>query len=188
MNLEIKRIGVWPLPIRLAIIVLSCVIVAFIGWQFLLADSIEKITKFALFEGNMKQQLVTKAYLKPYVVELQKVFQKNNETLQTLTLGFPTKNDIPKLIDTIITLSKEHGLNLHDINLHPSKKQKFTIKQPFTIRLNADYFQLGNFISAVESLEMIVHFDVVKINSNPLNTDLTVAIEATIYHYSNDIK
>lgn len=190
-TLEIKEIGLWPLPFRIAVLIAVSIVVMFLSYNFILKNSFNALDNLKSKEVGLRSEFVdiygkslNLSIYKNQMVEIQKM-------LQVLLLKLPSKGEIPMLLEDISQQALSAGLEFELIKPEDSVDKGFYVEQPVKMTLIGKYHGFGNFIAGLSKLPRIVtlHDFVIKKQGNITNnTKLVLNILAKTYWYNTKEK
>lgn len=155
-ELEIDKIGRWPLLIRIMILIGVFVVSLMVGYLMDLAEvwnnysamQSKRVDLEATFESAQHKVSNLEAYKEQVkVVEAE---------LQKLTEQLPTTNEEAGLLEDISQQAITHGLQFVSIKPSAEQHQEFYIENPIELTVSGSYQGLGEFTSSISSMPRIV--------------------------------
>lgn len=191
-SLGAENIGIWPMPLRLAILVVAVVAVLAAGFYFdtrvrreELADSkSEETNLWNSFEGKQRQA----ASLEP----LRQQLAEMKESFGALLRQLPNETEIEALVVDISQAGLSAGLEFELFRPQAEQTEEFIAVLPIQMRASGTYAELGEFISSVAALPRIVTQHNISLQprgGGPVTTsaqELTVDLLARTYRYLDD--
>jgi type IV pilus assembly protein PilO len=188
-SLDINEPGRWPLPFRIAAIVLVfAAVAAFVAYMFVIKTDIPVLERAERDEVDLRATFETKqrraANFDAYRVQLAEIERSFGAMLRQL----PGRTEIPSLLVDISQTALGAGLE-EDLFTRDVEVQKdFYAEQPIRIRYTGSFHELGNFVSGVAALPRIVTLH--NINIRPVSADavdvLTLEATAKTYRYLDE--
>ena len=188
-SLDINDAGRWPLPFRLAVIVLVFLIVSGIGiWFFIVKDKAPQLDRAqaeeqelrTTFENKQKKAANYDAY-RDQLAEIEKSFG-------TMLRQLPGETEIPSLIVDISQTGLAAGLQEKLFVPQAEVPRDFYAEKPIKIRLTGAYHEIGNFVSGIAALPRIVTLH--DINITPESSEgfdnLSMEVTAKTYRYLDE--
>ncbi len=189
-SLDINDVGRWPLPFRLAVIVIVFLLVVGLGlywtiWQdkmVLLEDA--KRTHLDLREAFEDKQRKAANY-DDYLNQLADIEQSFGTMLRQL----PGETEIPNLIVDISQTGLAAGLQENLFQPQAEIPRDFYAEKPIMIRLSGGYHEIANFVSGIAALPRIVTLhDITITRENQNNFDtLSMEVTAKTYRYLEEL-
>ena len=189
---EIKRlnprdIGIWPLPAKIAAVLLLFLIVmglaAYFGWS----------PQYDELEGKEKQEVVLRqeySSKKSQAINLDLYIQQLKEVEQqfgTLLRQLPSKSEMDALLSDINQAGLGRGLQFELFKPSSERLQDFYAEMPVDLRVTGSYHDIAAFTSDVSQLSRIVTLnDVAIVNKDPKDTVLTMEAVAKTFRYLDD--
>jgi len=183
-ELDFNDIGVWPAPVKIAMIVIIFVLIAVGGYVYFIADSIAALDTSRNKETELKVQFEMKAALASNLEAYKQQMVELEGLLQAQLRQLPNKNEVAGLLDDISFIAMDNGLKLLRINWEPEIQHEFSTELPMRIELSGSYSQLGKFTSDVAALPRIVILDSFTTVREKESGDLLMSMLAKTYRYN----
>ncbi|ANO52810.1 type IV pilus inner membrane component PilO [Woeseia oceani] len=185
-SLDVNDVGRWPLPFRVAVIVLAFVLVVGIGWYYKInQDMAPRLQRAQSDEQTLRVTFENKqrkaANYDAYRAQLTQMEQSFGTMLRQL----PGETEIPSLIVDISQTGLAAGLQEKLFQPQPEVPKDFYAEKPIKISLSGGYHEIANFVSGVAALPRIVTLhDIIITPDNADNFDrLTMEVTAKTYRY-----
>ncbi len=188
-SLDANDVGRWPLPFRIAVIVLVFVVVTGVGtWFFIVKDKHPQLEREQAEEQELRTTFENKqrkaANYDAYKAQLAQIEQSFGTMLRQL----PGETEIPSLIVDISQTGLAAGLQEKLFVPQAEVPRDFYAEKPIKIRLTGGYHEIGNFVSGIAALPRIVTLH--NITITPENTDtydnLSMEVTAKTYRYIDE--
>ncbi len=183
-ELDFNDIGVWPQPVKIAMIIIAFVLIAVGGYVYLIADSISALDASRSKEAELKIQFETKAGFASNLEAYKQQMVELEGLLQAQLRQLPNKNEVAGLLDDISFIAMDNGLKLLRINWEPEIQHEFSTELPMRIELSGTYSQLGKFTSDVAALPRIVILDSFTTVRSSEGEGLLMSMLAKTYRYN----
>ena len=183
-ELDFNDIGVWPAPVKIAMIAIIFVLIAVGGYVYVIADSIAALDASRNKETELKVQFEMKAALASNLEAYKQQMVELEGLLQAQLRQLPNKNEVAGLLDDISFIAMDNGLKLLRINWEPEIQHEFSTELPMRIELSGSYSQLGKFTSDVAALPRIVILDSFTTVREKESGDLLMSMLAKTYRYN----
>ena len=188
-SLDVNDVGRWPLPFRLAVIVIVFVVVLGLGiYWFIVKDKAPQRHRVQEEEQQLRLTFENKqrkaANYDAYKAQLSQIEQSFGTMLRQL----PGETEIPSLIVDISQTGLAAGLQEKLFVPQGEIPKDFYAEKPIKIRLTGSYHEIGNFVSGIAALPRIVTLH--NINITPESTDtfdnLSIEVTAKTYRYLDE--
>jgi len=188
-NLDVNDVGRWPMPFRVAVIVLAFVIVTGIGvYFFIIQDLNPRLEREEAKEQELRLTFENKqrkaANYDAYKAQLTQIEQSFGTMLRQL----PGETEIPSLIVDISQTGLAAGLQEKLFQPQPEIPRDFYAEKPIKIRLTGGYHEIGNFVSGIAALPRIVTLHDITITPESKDSfdNLSMEVTAQTYRYLDE--
>jgi len=185
-NLDVNDVGRWPLPFRIAVIVLAFVIVTGIGvYFFIVKDLNPRLERAQNEEQELRLTFENKqrkaANYDAYKAQLAQIEQSFGTMLRQL----PGETESPSLIVDISQTGLAAGLQEKLFQPQSEIPRDFYAEKPIKIRLTGGYHEIGNFVSGIAALPRIVTLHDITITPETKDSfdELSMEVTAQTYRY-----
>ncbi len=188
-SLDANDVGRWPLPFRIAVIVIVFVLVTGLGvYWFIVKDKAPQLDRAKQEEVDLRQTFENKqkkaANYDAYKAQLAQIEQSFGTMLRQL----PGETEIPSLIVDISQTGLAAGLQEKLFVPQPEIPKDFYAEKPIKIQLSGGYHEIANFVSGVAALPRIVTLH--NITITPEGRDefdrLSIEVTAKTYRYLDE--
>jgi len=188
-SLDANDVGRWPLPFRIAVIVIVFILVTGLGIYFtIVKDKAPLLERAQNEEQELRLAFENKqrkaANYDAYRAQLTQIEQSFGTMLRQL----PGETEIPSLIVDISQTGLAAGLQEKLFVPQAEIPRDFYAEKPIKIRLTGGYHEIGNFVSGIAALPRIVTLH--DINITPENRDsfdnLSMEVTAKTYRYLDE--
>ncbi len=188
-SLDANDVGRWPLPFRIAVIVIVFVVVTGLGiYWFIVKDKAPQLERAQSEEQELRLTFENKqrkaANYDAYKAQLSQIEQSFGTMLRQL----PGETEIPSLIVDISQTGLAAGLQEKLFVPQAEIPRDFYAEKPIKIRLAGGYHEIGNFVSGIAALPRIVTLH--DINITPEDQDsydnLSMEVTAKTYRYIDE--
>lgn len=185
-SLDANDAGRWPLPFRIAVIVIVFVLVTGLGiYWFIVKDKAPQLERERAEETELRLTFENKqrkaANYDAYKAQLTQIEQSFGTMLRQL----PGETEIPSLIVDISQTGLAAGLQEKLFVPQSEIPRDFYAEKPITISLSGGYHEIANFVSGIAALPRIVTLHDINITpEDPTDYDtLTLQVIAKTYRY-----
>ena len=188
-SLDANDVGRWPLPFRIAVIVIVFIVVTGVGtWFFIVKDKHPQLEREQAEELELRTTFENKqrkaANYDAYKAQLAQIEQSFGTMLRQL----PGETEIPSLIVDISQTGLAAGLQERLFVPQAEIPRDFYAEKPIQIRLAGGYHEIGNFVSGIAALPRIVTLhDITIVPEDPNSFDaLSMEVTAKTYRYIDE--
>lgn len=182
-ELEFDTIGVWPLGIRILLVIAVFGALLAGGYFFHVKDLKMEFNRVAGMEKELKATYQTKAFeaanLDAYRAQMVQV----EKSFGALLAQLPSDTEVPGLLEDITELGYGSSLEIKTISLQPEKVAEFYVELPIKIIAEGGYHDVGTFVSGVAGLPRIVTLHNYSMKANDGDNRLVFEIDAKTYRY-----
>ncbi len=190
-SLDINDVGRWPLPFRLAVILIVFLLVVGLGlywtiWQdkmVILDRAVQEHTDLReTFENKQRKA----ANYDRYREQLDQIEQSFGTMLRQL----PGETEIPSLIVDISQTGLAAGLQENLFQPQAEIPRDFYAEKPIMIRLSGGYHEIANFVSGIAALPRIVTLHDITITRETQGNfgALSMEVTAKTYRYLEEVE
>ncbi|MCP5018562.1 MAG: type 4a pilus biogenesis protein PilO [Ketobacter sp.] len=186
-NLDPENIGGWPLPIKVFIWVVACVVAGFLVFHLMLSDSLVRLDKVSSEEGTLMKAYEDKAFKASNLEAYKEQMKEMESTFGALLRQLPSDTEVPGLLEDISHTGLTAGLTFNSIKLAPESSREFYVELPIDIEVKGGFHAFGSFVSAVAALPRIVtlhDFDIAPAKEGTY--ELVMKIRAKTYRYKEN--
>ena len=188
-SLDTNDPGRWPLPFRVAAVVIAFLFVAVGGtYWFVVKTDMQTLDRRkreeqelrATFEQKQRKAANFDAY-REQLAEIERSFG-------TMLRQLPGKTEVPSLLVDISQTGLAAGLEEKLFQPTGEIQKDFYAELPIKIQLTGSYHELGNFVSGIASLPRIVTLHDITITraSQDVFDELTLDVTAKTYRYLDE--
>ena len=155
-NLDFQNMGGWPLPVKIAAIVIVCGVILGAGWQYDIKDLRVKIADLEAKEveqiGILERKQKKAANLAALKVQMKEMKQSFGDMLRQL----PDETEVAGLLVDISQTGLSAGLEFELFKPNKEQPKDFYVELPIQIKVLGEYHEFGEFVSGVAALPRIV--------------------------------
>ncbi|HLW73913.1 MAG TPA: type 4a pilus biogenesis protein PilO [Gammaproteobacteria bacterium] len=187
-QLDPKNMGSWPLPLRVAVLVIIYIVVIGAGYYFVIAQQREDYGKLQDTETTLKGQFEAKALQAANLDVYQKQLDDMQATFGNMLRQLPGKTEIPSILQDISQTAQVDGLKQDLFRPGGEAPKDFYAEKPIDLTLEGGYHDFGKFVSDVAALPRIVtlHNISIKPASGSGSDNLIMTLTAKTYRYLED--
>ncbi|RLA20610.1 MAG: pilus assembly protein PilO [Gammaproteobacteria bacterium] len=181
INWDLDSAGKWPLPIKIATVILFVILTVGL-WIYM--DTQDQLAKLegvekkeldlrAEFEGKQRKAVNLDAY-KQQLVEME-------ESFGAMLRQLPNKTEVADLLVDVSQTGLASGLEFELFKPQGEVPKDFYAELPIKVQVVGDYLEFGGFVSGLASLPRIVTIHDAKIS--PIKGGERLRMEATVKTY-----
>ncbi|HEV7165286.1 MAG TPA: type 4a pilus biogenesis protein PilO [Gammaproteobacteria bacterium] len=186
-TLDPKNMGSWPLPLRIAVLVLLYVAILVGGYLVpgSVADQRDQYSGLQDNETKLKSDFESKALQAANLDIYKKQLDDMQKDFGTIVRQLPGQTEIPSLLQDISQAAQVDGLKQDLFRPGGEAPKDFYAEKPIELTLEGGYHQFGKFVSDVASLPRIVtlHNINIKPASGAGTDNLVMTLTAKTYRY-----
>ncbi|NOS88157.1 MAG: type 4a pilus biogenesis protein PilO [Methylococcaceae bacterium] len=182
INWDINTAGSWPIPIKIASMVLACVSVVGLGIYFDTMDQVAALEGARQNEQTLKADFEDKQKKSINLHDYKNQLTQIEASLAEMIRQMPTEEEIASLLVDISQTGLASGLEFKLFKPEAPVLRDFYSELPITIQVTGSYQELGLFVSGLASLPRIVTLH--DVNIAPINTDGILLMKATVKTYN----
>ncbi len=184
INWDFNAAGTWPLPIKIATIVLVSLLVAAAGVYYITLDQFDELEKVEQKEKELKKIFEKKQKKAINLSDYREQLKQIEASLGEMIKQMPTKAEVANLLIDISQTGLASGLEFRLFKPAGAIRKDFYSELPIKIEVTGEYEELGLFVSGLASLPRIVTVHNVAIS--PAGKSSLLAMEATIKTYNEE--
>lgn len=182
-DLDFETIGVWPLAVRvILLVVIFCGVLAG-TYYFHVKDLGVELDRSRAQEAKLKQTFEQKAFQAANLEAYREQMAEMEKLFGALLAQLPSDTEVPGLLEDITEIGNGASLNIVSITLQPEKSAEFYVELPIKIVAEGGYHDVGAFVSGVAGLPRIVTLHDYSLTSRGNSGLLALEIEAKTYRY-----
>lgn len=181
-ELDMDRIGVWPLGGRIFVCMLVLAAVFGVSYYFFVNDLKLTMETEVAREASLKTNFERKAHESVNLAAYRKQMTEMEASFGALLQQLPSDTEVPGLLEDIDEKGSESGLSISSIQLQKEKKAEFYVELPIKITVQGGYHDLGGFVSGIAGMPRIVTLHDYDIKSDDRGV-LEMVITAKTYRY-----
>ena len=185
VNWDFNAAGTWPLPIKIATIVLVSVLVAAAGVYYITLDQLNELEQLENKEQELRKIFATKQKKAINLPDYREQFKQIEASLSEMIKQMPTKAEVANLLIDISQTGLASGLEFRLFKPSGVIRKDFYSELPIKITVIGEYQELGLFVSGLASLPRIV--TVHNIDISPEKSNSLLVMNATIKTYNEDV-
>ena len=188
-SLDANDVGRWPLPFRVAVIVIVFFIVTGVGvWFFIVKDKHPQLEREQAEEQELRTTFENKQRKATNYDAYKSQLAQIEQSFGTMLRQLPGETEIPSLIVDISQTGLAAGLQEKLFVPQAEIPRDFYAEKPIQIRLAGGYHEIGNFVSGIAALPRIVTLhDITIVPEDPNSFDaLSMEVTAKTYRYIDE--
>jgi type IV pilus assembly protein PilO len=186
-NVDFDKIGVWPVPAKIFVLVVLIVVIFAITYYWQISELNDELESVRAKEITLRKSYETKSFEAANLDAYKAQMDEMDKTFKSLLSRLPSDAQVPGLLDDIGARGRESGLTINATTMEADKAAEFYIEVPFKISVDGGYHDMAGFISGIASMPRIVtlhNYTITKKNAGLLN----MQISAKTYKYKTQEK
>jgi type IV pilus assembly protein PilO len=182
-NIDVNNLGSWPVPIKIAGILVVCGAILFAGFWFLIQGELEEYGTAQKTEESLRETYLNKKALAINLPVYREQMEEMEQTFGSLLRQLPNTTEVPDLLVDITQAGLGRGLEFTLFRPEKEQPKDFYAEMPISIEVRGSYHELAQFVSDVAALPRIVTFGDINIGSAGKDSKLTMSAKAKTYRY-----
>ncbi len=181
-NVDFDKIGVWPVPGKIFVLVVLIIVIFAVTYYWQISDLNEELKSVKAKEDVLRASYETKSFEAANLDAYKAQMSEMDKTFKSLLSRLPSDAQVPGLLDDIGARGRESGLTINATTMEADKAAEFYIEVPFKINVDGGYHDMAGFVSGIASMPRIVtlhNYTITKKNAGLLN----MQISAKTYKY-----
>ena len=189
-SLDTNDPGRWPLPFRVAAVVIILAVAAGLGiWQFVIKVELPELERAELQEQELRSSFEQKQRRAANFDAYRNQLAEIERDFGTMLRRLPGRTDVEALLEDISQTALGSGLDEKIFNPSPEIPQDFYAELPIQLRYTGSYHELADFVSGVAALPRIVTLHDMQITPVDINGDeeeLQLDVTGKTYRYLDE--
>jgi type IV pilus assembly protein PilO len=191
VNWDFNAAGGWPLPLKIASIILVAIIVAGAGFYYITLDQLTELEQLEIKEQSLKASFESKQRKAVNLPDYREQLKQIEASLGEMIKQMPTKAEVANLLIDISQTGLASGLEFRLFKPANAIRKDFYSELPIAIQVIGKYEELGLFVSGLASLPRIVTVHNVSITPGKKTMDKgkeseLMVMDATIKTYNEE--
>jgi type IV pilus assembly protein PilO len=182
-NIDVNNLGSWPVPIKIAGILVVCGVILFAGYWFLIKGELEEYGDAQKKEASLRETYMNKKALAVNLPAYREQMEEMEQTFGSLLRQLPNTTEVPDLLVDITQAGLGRGLEFTLFRPEKEQPKDFYAEMPISVEVRGNYHELAQFVSDVAALPRIVTFGDIRITSDPKKDKLAMSAKARTYRY-----
>ncbi len=182
-NIDFEKIGVWPLPAKIVVIIILVMLVFFLTYYLKISDLNQSLAGEQAKEVTLKETFKAKSFEAANLAAYRAQMEEMNTTFTSLLSRLPSKTEVPGLLEDIGARGTESGLTINGVTIEQEKVAEYYIEVPIKIDVDGGYHDLGGFVSGVAGMPRIVTLHDYTVAKKKDSNVLNMQISAKTYRY-----
>lgn len=155
-NVELDKIGVWPVPAKIFVLILLVFVIFALTYYLKISDLNDELEGVKAKELSLRKTYETKSFEAANLEAYRAQMVEMDKTFKSLLSRLPSDTQVPGLLDDIGARGRESGLTINATTIEKEKAAEFYIEVPFKINVDGGYHDMAGFISGIASMPRIV--------------------------------
>jgi type IV pilus assembly protein PilO len=155
-RLDPKKIGSWPIPAKLGVLLAAFLLIVFASYWFDWQHQIDEIDREKQKETQLRNTFLEKKKLAINLPAYRKQLEDIEKQFGALLKQLPGKAEIDALLIDINQAGLGRGLQFELFKPGPESTRDFYAELPIAIKITGGYHDIGAFASDIAKLPRIV--------------------------------
>lgn len=156
VNWDFNAAGTWPLPIKIATIILVSILLTAAGVYYITLDQLNELEQLENKEQDLRKSFETKQKKAINLPDYREQLKQIEASLGEMIKQMPTKAEVANLLIDISQTGLASGLEFRLFKPAGTIRKDFYSELPINIKVIGKYEELGLFVSGLASLPRIV--------------------------------
>jgi type IV pilus assembly protein PilO len=163
-ELDFSNIGIWPMPAKIAVVLIISVLVIAGGYYFDLEKQLNRLEQVEKKETELRTTFQAKQAKAANLDAYKKQLEEMRESFGAMLRQLPNKTEVADLLVDVSQTGLASGLEFELFKPSAEVPREFYAELPIEIKVNGHYHEFGRFISGLATLPRIVTIHDIKIN------------------------
>jgi len=188
VNWDFNAAGSWPIPIKIATMLLVSILVAAAGIYYITLDQLNELEQFEGKEAELKKSFEHKQKKAINLPDYREQLTQIEASLGEMIKQMPTQAEVASLLVDISQTGLASGLEFRLFKPASSIRKDFYSELPINIKVIGKYEEIGLFVSGLASLPRIVtvHNVAISPNKDSIGKESLLTMNATIKTYNEE--
>jgi type IV pilus assembly protein PilO len=180
---DLKRIGTAPLPIKIALIAILCIVLAVAGYFMDTTEQMAQLDKVTAEEQQLRKIFSEKQAKAANLAAYKQQLEEMRTSFGTLLRQLPNETEIETLLTDISQTGISSGLEIDYFKPEGLRPKEFYSEYPIKLKVTGRYHEFAEFISGVAALPRIVTVQNIAIKPADAKSGVKLTMELTAITY-----
>ncbi|MBI3187189.1 MAG: type 4a pilus biogenesis protein PilO [Gammaproteobacteria bacterium] len=180
---DLKKIGTAPMPVKIAAIVVVCIVVAVAGFFTLNKPQLDSLKVVENKEIELRAEFDKKSSKASNLESYKQQLEEMKRSFGALLRQLPNKTEIETLLVDISQTAIASGLDIEYFKPEGLSPKEFYAEFPIKVRVTGRYHQFARFVSGVAALPRIVTLQNIAIHPPKEKKGVIMEMEMTAVTY-----
>ena len=183
-ELDLSNIGVWPVPVKIVLVLLVCILVGVGGYYLDIEEQLDSLSEIEKKEVELRSIFATKQAKAANLDAYRKQLEEMKESFGAMLRQLPNKTEVADLLVDVSQTGLAAGLEFELFKPEAEVPREFYAELPIRLKVTGHYHEFGDFISGLSALPRIVTIHDIKIQERKKgDAGKLLALEATAKTY-----
>ncbi len=184
-ELDFSNIGIWPVPVKIALILIVCALVVAGGYYLDTEAQLNRLSTIEKKETELRSTFEVKQAKAANLDAYRKQLEEMRQSFGTMLRQLPNKTEVADLLVDVSQTGLASGLEFELFKPEAEVPREFYAELPIEIKVTGQYHEFGEFISGLAALPRIVTIHDIKIQERKQKNSKSklLALEATAKTY-----
>lgn len=180
---DLKKIGSAPMPVKIAAIVIVCIVVAVAGFFTFTKPQLDLLGAAEVKETELRGEFDKKSSKASNLEAYKQQLEDMRRSFGALLRQLPNKTEIETLLVDISQTAIASGLDIDYFKPEGLSPKEFYAEFPIKVRVTGRYHQFARFVSGVAALPRIVTLQNITINQPKDKKGVLLEMQMTAITY-----
>ncbi|MCU7803509.1 MAG: type 4a pilus biogenesis protein PilO [Candidatus Thiodiazotropha sp. (ex Lucinoma borealis)] len=188
-ELDLNNLGIWPMPVKIVVVVLVSLIVLAAGYYLIIEDQLVSLEGVEKKELELRNTFETKQAKASNLEAYRKQLEEMKQSFGTMLRQLPDKTEVAELLVDVSQTGLAAGLEFELFKPQAEVPREFYAELPIELIVTGKYHEFGSFISGLAALPRIVTIHDIKIergDPKEEGDDLLLKATAKTYRYLDE--
>ncbi|MCU7893308.1 MAG: type 4a pilus biogenesis protein PilO [Candidatus Thiodiazotropha sp. (ex Ustalcina ferruginea)] len=188
-ELDLNNLGIWPMPVKIVVVVLVSLIVLAAGYYLIIEDQLVSLEGVEKKELELRNTFEAKQAKASNLDAYRKQLEEMKQSFGTMLRQLPDKTEVAELLVDVSQTGLAAGLEFELFKPQAEVPREFYAELPIELIVTGKYREFGNFISGLAALPRIVTIHDIKIergDPKEEGDDLLLKATAKTYRYLDE--
>ncbi|MCU7850623.1 MAG: type 4a pilus biogenesis protein PilO [Candidatus Thiodiazotropha sp. (ex Monitilora ramsayi)] len=155
-ELDFSNIGIWPMPVKIVLVLIACVLVAVAGFYLDTESQLKRLETVEKKEMKLRKDFEIKQGKAANLETYRKQLEEMKQSFGTMLRQLPNKTEVAELLVDVSQTGLASGLEFELFKPQAEVPREFYAELPIQLKVTGEYHEFGNFISGLAALPRIV--------------------------------
>lgn len=182
-TLDFNDTGSWSGFARGFMITLCCLVIAFLGYWFVIQGELDSLHQYQHKEQQLRETFEAKQRRVANLDAYKRQLKEMRASFGTMLRQLPSQTEIADLLQDISQTRVATGLQEELFKPLPERPKEFYAEVPIKIRVTGTYYEMAKFASGIAALPRIVTLNDISLSKRKKDAPGQLVMNATAMTY-----